>query len=114
MMTSALISPAGSRVCARGREGQYDSPVRNVHRGAQNDVDSRFVACIASRKIGLPRAAMRLGDDVRELANIPCYSQRNACIGSIAVARRAGIYPASTVTAAIPSEAAAMVSKSVG
>ena len=47
-------------------------------------------------------------------AGYPRYSQRNARIGSIAVARRAGIYPASAVTAAIPSEAAAMDSKSVG
>jgi hypothetical protein len=42
------------------------------------------------------------------------YSQRNACIGSIAVARRAGIYPANAATAAMPSEAAVIVSKSVG
>lgn len=30
MRTSALISPAGFRVCARGPEGQHDSPVRGI------------------------------------------------------------------------------------
>jgi hypothetical protein len=47
-------------------------------------------------------------------AEVQSYSQRSAFMGSMVVARRAGTYPASAVTAAIPSEAAAMVSRSLG
>ena len=42
------------------------------------------------------------------------YSQRNARIGSIVVARRAGMYPARAVTPRMPRQAAAIVTESVG